>query len=54
MAKAQKRYEEQLIGLASDFHHEFALALARLAETLFIYPAVYRNIRPAGALLRSF
>lgn len=47
MAKAQKWYEEQLVGLASDFHHEFALVLARLAETPFIYPAVYRTIRRA-------
>jgi len=47
VAKAQKWYEEQLVGLASDFHHEFSLVLARLAETPFIYPAVYRNIRRA-------
>jgi plasmid stabilization system protein ParE len=47
VAEAQRWYEQQRAGLASDFHHEFGLVLARLAETPLIYPAVYRNIRRA-------
>jgi len=51
VAKAQKWYEEQQVGLAFDFHRQFALVLARLAETPFIYPAVYRNTRRAVPFL---
>lgn len=47
VAEAQNWYEEQQAGLAADFHHEFGMVLARLAETPLIYPAVYRNIRRA-------
>lgn len=45
MAEAQLWYEEQQAGLAAKFHHELSMALTRLAETPFIYPVVYRNIR---------
>lgn len=47
VAKAQLWYEEQQTGLAARFHRELSNALDRLAETPFIYPVVYRNIRRA-------
>jgi toxin ParE1/3/4 len=47
IAEAQMWYEEQQVGLATEFHYELSMTLTRLAETPHIYPVVYRNIRRA-------
>lgn len=47
VAQAQRWYEEQRSGLAAEFHSEFSKVLARLEDTPFIYPVMYRNVRRA-------
>jgi len=47
VAEAQKWYEKQQLGLAAQFNIEFNATLDKLAETPFIYPARYRDVRRA-------
>lgn len=47
VAEAQRWYEDQQGGLATEFHAEFSAILSRLAETPLIYPVIYRNVRRA-------
>ena len=51
-AEVQRWYEQQQAGLAAEFDAEFGSALDRLADTPFLYPQRYREIR--RAVLRRF
>lgn len=44
---AQRWYEAQRPGLASEFNFEFNAMMDRLAETPLIYPELYRHVRRA-------
>ena len=52
IAAAQLWYEAQREGLGAGFHAEVSRVLDRLAETPFIYEAIYRDVR--RAVLRRF
>ncbi|WP_123590863.1 type II toxin-antitoxin system RelE/ParE family toxin [Salinisphaera orenii] len=52
VAEAQRWYEQQQAGLAAEFNAEFGSTLDRLADTPFLYPQRYREIR--RAVLRRF
>ncbi|WP_123630272.1 type II toxin-antitoxin system RelE/ParE family toxin [Salinisphaera orenii] len=47
VAEAQRWYEQQQAGLAAEFNAEFSSTLDRLADTPFLYPQRYREIRRA-------
>ncbi len=44
---AMNWYEEQRMGLGSDFYAQFSRTIERLADSPLIYPVVYREVRRA-------
>jgi len=47
IAGAINWYEEQRMGLGSDFYAQFSRTIERLADSPLIYPVVYREVRRA-------